>query len=157
MISPQRCWDKIRRMEGKIMAYHTLLESGTVPKTNEIINFHKSRWGEEIMDLERARAYQAMFDNLAELGLGCNDKAVISGNILEDEKVMGVHLAAGLSEHIGGTVGVDDFEDPANALHEDRVYPAGGEIEVTTLIFEYEDGSSETIIKDGRYTLFSES
>jgi leucyl aminopeptidase (aminopeptidase T) len=38
---------------------------------------------------------------------------VISGNVLEDEKVMGVHLAAGISEHIGGAVGVDDFEDPA--------------------------------------------
>ena len=62
MISPQRRWDKIRRMESKIMAYKIMLDSGTVPKTNEIINFHKSRWGEEVMDLERARAYQAMFD-----------------------------------------------------------------------------------------------
>jgi hypothetical protein len=109
---------------------------------------------------EEVRSFFAVDEarrNLAELGLGCNDKAVISGNVLEDEKVMGVHLAAGLSEHIGGTVGVDDFEDPAKVVHEDRVYPAGGEIEVTTLIFEYEDGSSETIIKDGRYTLLSES
>jgi hypothetical protein len=110
--------------------------------------------------VEEVRSFFAVDEarrNLAELGLGCNDKAVISGNVLEDEKVMGVHLAAGLSEHIGGTVGVDDFENASNIVHEDRVYPAGGEIEVTTLILEYEDGSSETIIKDGRYTLFSES
>lgn len=95
--------------------------------------------------------------NLAELGLGCNDKAVISGNVLEDEKVTGVHLAVGLSEHLGGTIGVDDFTDPANALHEDRVYPAGGKIEVATLILDYEDGTTLAIIEDGRYTLFSES
>jgi hypothetical protein len=66
---------------------------------------------------EEVRSFFAVDEarrNLAELGLGCNDKAVISGNVLEDEKVMGVHLAAGLSEHIGGAVGVDDFEDPAN-------------------------------------------
>ncbi|MBK5107922.1 MAG: aminopeptidase, partial [Anaerolineales bacterium] len=40
--------------------------------------------------------------NLAELGLGCNDQAVVTGNVLEDEKVLGVHLAAGRSDHIGG-------------------------------------------------------
>ncbi len=92
--------------------------------------------------------------NLAELGLGCNDMAVVTGNILEDEKVMGVHLAAGLSDHIGGTVGVDDFKSPADASHQDVVYPFGADIEVISLVFEYEDEVSETIIQNGRYTLF---
>ena len=60
-IPPGRRWDKIRHMESMIMAYHTMLETGNVPLTNEIINFHKSRWGEPIMDSERVRAYHGMF------------------------------------------------------------------------------------------------
>jgi len=39
--------------------------------------------------------------NIAELGIGCNPKAVITGNILEDEKV-GLHIAYGMSSHLGG-------------------------------------------------------
>ncbi|MFC1923494.1 hypothetical protein ACFLY4_09430 [Chloroflexota bacterium] len=94
--------------------------------------------------------------NIAELGLGCNDKALITGNILEDEKVFGVHLAYGRSDHTGGVVGVDDFRDPANVVHQDVVYPFGGEIEVTSLIFEYKDGTTEELIRDGAYTVFSD-
>lgn len=41
--------------------------------------------------------------NVAELGMGTNEKAEISGNILEDEKVMGtLHVAFGDSSTIGG-------------------------------------------------------
>jgi leucyl aminopeptidase (aminopeptidase T) len=94
--------------------------------------------------------------NVAELGLGCNDKAIITGNILEDEKVFGVHIAYGRSDHTGGVVGVDDFRDPANVVHQDVVYPFGGEIEVTSLILEYEDGTTEALIRDGAYTVFSD-
>jgi predicted small lipoprotein YifL len=92
--------------------------------------------------------------NVAELGLGCNDKAVVTGNVLEDEKVMGMHWAYGLSEHIGGAVGVDDFSDPSHVEHRDWVYPKGGAIEITSLVLEYEDGTTEEIIKDGVYTIF---
>lgn len=92
--------------------------------------------------------------NIAELGLGCNDKAVISGSVLEDEKVLGMHWAYGLSSHLGGTVGVDAFGDPSRAVHQDIVYPKGGAIEISSLVLEYEDGTSEEIIRDGRYTIF---
>jgi leucyl aminopeptidase (aminopeptidase T) len=45
--------------------------------------------------------------NLAELGVGTNDRARLSGNILEDEKMLGtVHVAFGASAAIGGTVAV---------------------------------------------------
>jgi len=41
--------------------------------------------------------------NVAELGMGTNEKAEISGNILEDEKVMGtLHVAFGDNSTIGG-------------------------------------------------------
>ena len=46
--------------------------------------------------------------NLAELGIGTNDRAKITGNVLEDEKVMGtIHLAFGDNSTFGGRVKVD--------------------------------------------------
>jgi hypothetical protein len=110
--------------------------------------------GPEAEDLRLTFSVDDGRRNLAELGMGCNDMAVITGNILEDEKVMGVHLASGLSKHIGGTVGVDAFKSPGDASHQDVVYPFGADIEVISLVFEYEDGVSETIIQNGQYTLF---
>jgi leucyl aminopeptidase (aminopeptidase T) len=45
--------------------------------------------------------------NIAELGVGTNDRAIVSGNILEDEKVLGtVHIALGNNAGMGGTVNV---------------------------------------------------
>ena len=45
--------------------------------------------------------------NLAELGIGTNEAATVTGNILEDEKILGsVHIAFGASAGIGGTVTV---------------------------------------------------
>jgi len=45
--------------------------------------------------------------NLAELGVGTNDKARLTGLVLEDEKILGtIHVAFGASAGIGGTVSV---------------------------------------------------
>jgi leucyl aminopeptidase (aminopeptidase T) len=45
--------------------------------------------------------------NIAELGVGTNDRAIVSGDILEDEKVLGtVHVALGNNAGMGGTVNV---------------------------------------------------
>jgi leucyl aminopeptidase (aminopeptidase T) len=45
--------------------------------------------------------------NLAELGVGTNDRATLTGNVLEDEKILGtVHVAFGPRAGIGGTVSV---------------------------------------------------
>jgi len=45
--------------------------------------------------------------NIAELGVGTNDRAIVSGYILEDEKVLGtVHIALGNNAGMGGTVNV---------------------------------------------------
>jgi len=45
--------------------------------------------------------------NVAELGIGTNERAGLTGNILEDEKILGtVHVAFGASAGIGGTVSV---------------------------------------------------
>jgi len=45
--------------------------------------------------------------NVAELGIGTNEKAELTGNLLEDEKILGsCHVAFGASAAIGGTVQV---------------------------------------------------
>lgn len=50
--------------------------------------------------------------HLAELGVGTNDRAQLTGNLLEDEKILGtVHVAFGASAGIGGTVNVPVHED----------------------------------------------
>ncbi len=50
--------------------------------------------------------------NLAELGIGTHDKALITGEVLEDEKVIGtVHIAFGDNKSMGGTVRVASHLD----------------------------------------------
>lgn len=57
--------------------------------------------------LERLGAAGEQGTNLAELGVGTNERARLTGNILEDEKMLGtVHVAFGASAGIGGTVSV---------------------------------------------------
>ncbi len=57
--------------------------------------------------LRRLQEHGELGANLAELGVGTNDQAMLTGNILEDEKLLGsVHVAFGASAGIGGTVSV---------------------------------------------------
>lgn len=57
--------------------------------------------------LSMLRAAGELGTNLAELGVGTNERAVLTGNILEDEKMLGtVHVAFGASAGIGGTVAI---------------------------------------------------
>jgi leucyl aminopeptidase (aminopeptidase T) len=61
--------------------------------------------GPQFVELLRAHGDQGM--NLAELGVGTNDRAELTGKVLEDEKILGtVHVAFGASAGIGGTVSV---------------------------------------------------
>ena len=64
-------------------------------------------------DLEKAiEPFGKPARNIAELGIGTNDKAKIIGNVLEDEKVMGtVHMAIGDNKSMGGQVSVQSHLD----------------------------------------------
>jgi leucyl aminopeptidase (aminopeptidase T) len=57
--------------------------------------------------LKLLQVHGELGSNLAELGVGTNDRAQLTGNVLEDEKILGtVHVAFGASAGIGGTVSV---------------------------------------------------
>lgn len=57
--------------------------------------------------LSRLRGAGELGTNLAELGVGTNEHATLTGNVLEDEKILGTaHVAFGASAAIGGTVSV---------------------------------------------------
>jgi leucyl aminopeptidase (aminopeptidase T) len=85
--------------------------------------------------LERLRAHGEAGCNLAELGVGTNDRATLTGNVLEDEKILGtVHVALGASAGIGGTVSVP--------IHLDVVV-----LDATLLI------GDQLVLEDGRYVL----
>ena len=61
--------------------------------------------GAKLMDLLTAHGEDGT--NVAELGIGTNEEATLTGNILEDEKILGTcHVAFGASAAIGGTVQV---------------------------------------------------
>ncbi|MBI5476364.1 MAG: aminopeptidase [Ignavibacteriales bacterium] len=72
---------------------------------------------------------------VAEFGIGTNDKAILTGKILEDEKVMGtIHIAFGDNKSMGGTVRV--------ASHLD------GLIKEPTVWFD-----DKMIMKDGKFVI----
>jgi leucyl aminopeptidase (aminopeptidase T) len=61
--------------------------------------------GEALLELLTAHGHDGT--NVAELGIGTNEEAILTGNILEDEKILGTaHVAFGASAAIGGTVQV---------------------------------------------------
>lgn len=73
--------------------------------------------------------------NIAELGIGTNDQAILSGRVLEDEKVMGtVHIALGNNVGFGGNCQVQ--------LHLDGIL-----LNPTLTI----DG--QVVIKDGKHVI----
>jgi leucyl aminopeptidase (aminopeptidase T) len=77
---------------------HLTVENGRLTKAT-------GEEGERLLELLTGAGEQGT--NLAELGVGTNDRARLTGNILEDEKMLGtVHVAFGASAGIGGTVAV---------------------------------------------------
>ena len=61
--------------------------------------------GEQLMKLLSVHGLDGT--TIAELGIGTNEKAMLTGEILEDEKILGTcHVAFGASAGIGGTVQV---------------------------------------------------
>jgi hypothetical protein len=117
-----------------------------VVENNQIIDVK----GEGPIVAEKRQEFheEAALRGIAEVAIGCNDKAVVTGNILEDEKA-GFHWAYGRSDHLGGRVGVEDFSSPDKVRHTDIVYAKGNPIVCARLDFVFPDQTRKTAITDG--------
>jgi aminopeptidase len=79
----------------------------------------KKGYAEDITGGEEAQRLIALLEphgkdarTVAEFGIGTNDKAILTGIILEDEKVMGtIHIAFGDNKSMGGSVRVASHLD----------------------------------------------
>ena len=78
--------------------------------------------------------------NIAELGIGCNPNARVTGNFIEDEKA-GLHIAYGGSSHLGGKINSD--------IHNDIVYAKNCPIYAESLFLFDEGGDGIEIVKKG--------
>jgi leucyl aminopeptidase (aminopeptidase T) len=96
---------------GRIVVAGTLASVGMAdpPVTLTVVDGHlvaaEDGLGPQFIELLRGKGAQGT--NLAELGVGTNERAKLTGQVLEDEKILGtVHVAFGASAGIGGTVSV---------------------------------------------------
>lgn len=106
--------------------------------------------GEAAADLRNMLALDGARRNIAELGLGCNPMARVWGNVLEDEKA-GPHIALGRSEHLGGVIGPDAFEDPRHIWHHDFVYARESPIFMTELNLIGSERQGDMLVHNGSY------
>jgi hypothetical protein len=119
---------------------------------NQIIDVR----GDGPMSAQKRQEFRAekALSNIAEVAIGCNDKAVVTGNVLEDEKA-GFHWAYGRSEFLGGTVSPKDFSAPDKVLHQDIVYAKGNPIVCERFDFILPDGTRKTAIVNGALNIES--
>lgn len=136
--------------------------AGTIPvmEEGEMVLFHVAA-NQVVMvegDGSVAERYATFFDedparaNIAEVAFGVNDKAEVTGCVLEDEKA-GFHWAFGRSDHLGGVVGVEDFVSPETVVHQDIVYADGNPIQVEHAVLVHPDGRRVAVIEDTKYLL----
>ncbi len=137
--------------------------AGEIPVFNEgelaVFRVEANRIVDVVGSSGAADRYRRLFDedparrNVAELGFGCNDRAVVTGNVLEDEKA-GFHWAYGRSDHLGGVQGIAQFKSPSTVVHEDIVYAAGNPVGIARADLIARDGTHRTILRDGAYVLW---
>ena len=138
------------------------LTSGVIPlradRETVLFRVDGNRIVRTLGESEGARRFRSMFaadparSNIAEVAFGCNDRAEVTGNVLEDEKA-GFHWAYGRSDHLGGVTGVRSFLSPDTVLHHDLVYARGNPIQVTEATAVGPRGRTR-IMRNGEYVLF---
>mgnify|MGYP006286346789 CR=1 FL=1 len=136
--------------------------AGTIPvvEGDELVLFHVVANTIQVVEGDGpvAGRYAEFFDddparsNIAEVAFGVNDRAQVTGSVIEDEKA-GFHWAFGRSDHLGGVVGVEDFLAPANVVHQDIVYATGNPVQVETAALVHPDGRRTLVIDKGEYLL----
>ena len=106
--------------------------------------------GAGVDDLRAFLTVDAARRNVAELGLGCNPRASVTGNVLEDEKA-GPHVALGRSDHIGGVTGPEAFSDPRHLWHYDFVFAHDSSVTLAELTLLTANGAERPVVRDGHY------
>jgi len=116
----------------EIMKYHV--------KNNQIVTIEGN--GKKANEMRRFFNKNQSRRNIAELGIGCNPCAIVTGNPLEDEKVAGLHIAYGMSNSFGGKTACD--------MHRDICFPKGAPVAATSLkLINEEDEKIELITGHG--------
>jgi len=138
------------------------LTSGTIPlrvgRETVLFRVEGNRIVRTVGESDEARRLRSMFaadparTNVAEVAFGCNERAEVTGNVLEDEKA-GFHWAYGRSDHLGGITGVRSFLSPEMVVHHDVVYARGNPIQVTEAT-AVAPGGRTRIMRNGDYVLF---
>jgi aminopeptidase len=96
---------------GTLVVDGSLAGIGLAEKPVELVieggHLTSARGGQGMAFMELLTMHGEYGTNIAELGIGTNEKAILTGEILEDEKILGsCHVAFGASAGIGGTVQV---------------------------------------------------
>ena len=97
--------------QGTLVIDGSLAGIGLVEQPVELVveggHLTSARGGQGMAFLELLTRHGEDATTIAELGIGTNEKAILTGEILEDEKIGGTcHVAFGASAGIGGTVQV---------------------------------------------------
>ncbi|MBI2657073.1 aminopeptidase [Candidatus Woesearchaeota archaeon] len=98
------------KANGKIVVDASVGGIGKVDKNIEIMvkdGFIVDIAGGRVAKIFKNLLKSRLYKNVAELGIGTNYRAKITGNVLEDEKIAGTcHIAFGNNRHFGGKVDV---------------------------------------------------
>jgi leucyl aminopeptidase (aminopeptidase T) len=122
-------WGPTRKLDEPL---HLTVENGVVVRIDGN-DPHRARLEGKFVEDSNCR-------NIAELGIGTNDKASRPDNVLEAEKILGtIHIALGDNSGFGGVVSAP--------FHEDYVFYQ------PTLTAIMADGSEQVIIANGLLTL----
>jgi aminopeptidase len=97
--------------DGTLVIDGSLAGIGLVEEPVELVveggHLTSARGGQGMAFMELLTVHGDDATNIAELGVGTNERAILTGEILEDEKISGTcHIAFGASAGIGGTVQV---------------------------------------------------
>jgi leucyl aminopeptidase (aminopeptidase T) len=97
--------------EGTLVIDGSLAGIGLVDEPVELVveggHLTSARAGQGMAFMELLTVHGEDATSIAELGIGTNEKAILTGEILEDEKILGsCHVAFGASAGIGGAVQV---------------------------------------------------
>jgi leucyl aminopeptidase (aminopeptidase T) len=97
--------------QGTLVIDGSLAGIGLVDEPVELVieggHLTSARGGQGMAFMELLTEHGEEGTNTAELGVGTNERAILTGEILEDEKIAGtIHVAFGASAGIGGTVQV---------------------------------------------------